>query len=226
MSLTLENLEFGSVFSYTPRPVSNFPHILEDMKKTKDLVYWLKQDRIVRWKGNDTAMSDYVAEVLDEVLPGSDFSHFFEEGTILVPAPRNAPNRPGGLWVPERIANAMLRRGIGDEVIPCLIRAAAVNKSAQSDPSKRPLPQEHYESFEVKDVLAEFNTVVIVDDVITRGSTLLGAANKLVEEFPWAKVYGFAAVRTLSDASSYTSWVDPVKGSITLRSIGDTMRNP
>jgi len=56
--------------------------------------------------------------------------------------------------------------------------------------------------------------IVLVDDIITRGATVLGAANKLAEAFPDSRIRAFAAVRTVSDPSDFEALFDPVIGSV------------
>lgn len=171
-------------------------------------------------------MSGYVAKVLSDTLTNLPFSDFFGKATVLIPVPRSAPIPPGGLWVPRRIADAMVARRIGYTVVPCLVRARSVNKSGQNNPGSRPLPAEHYDSFTVDKTITEFDDVVLVDDVVTRGSTLFAAASKLVDAYPGIRIRAFCAIRTISDSVSFHDWMDPVKSTITLRSQGDTIRRP
>ena len=77
----------------------------------------------------------------------------------------------------------------------------------------------------VKKLLIEPSEIVIVDDIITRGSTLLGAANRLVEAFPNAKIRGFAAMRSISRPTDFTGVIDPCVGKIHM-SNGNPYRNP
>ena len=66
---------------------------------------------------------------------------------------------------------------------------------------------------------------MLVDDVVTRGATLIGAASRLVEVFPHARVRAFAILRTVSNTDQLAQIVDPVVGRITLRD-GETYREP
>lgn len=50
----------------------------------------------------------------------------------------------------------------------------------------------------VKKTLFEPDEILLVDDVVTRGATLLGAANKLVDAYPNARISTFAAIRTIN----------------------------
>ena len=225
----IKNLEFISLFSYTPRPFSVDPIILELMKNTKSWTIWLKQDRMVSPKGLSRylPMSRYVTEVLYNSIDDNPYLKVFDKRTVLIPVPRSNPIPTDGLWVPKRIADEMVVKGLGREVISNLKRAKSINKSSQSIPSERPLPSEHYDSLSVDKIVTDLDEVILIDDVITRGSTLLAAANKLIDAFPKIKIRSFAAIRTISNPSEFRNWLDPVKGAITLRSGGvDTFRNP
>ena len=87
--------------------------------------------------------------------------------------------QPGTLWVPDRIANALHEIGVGKEVVRYLIRSTPVKKAAFSSPSERPLPDEHFQSLTVQNrvSLPTPSQITLVDDIVTRGSTFMGAAN-------------------------------------------------
>ncbi len=78
------------------------------------------------------------------------------------------------------------------------------------------MPEDHYSSLSVSNMIFPFKKAVLIDDVITRGSTLIGSANKFHDRFPDVEIRGFAAIRTMSDPSSFVDWLDPVKGKISL----------
>jgi pyrimidine operon attenuation protein/uracil phosphoribosyltransferase len=67
--------------------------------------------------------------------------------------------------------------------------------------------------------------LTLVDDVITRGRTLLAAAARLQEAFPCAEISAFALVRTLSRNETLSRVLDPCEGEV--RWIyGDARRSP
>ena len=65
----------------------------------------------------------------------------------------------------------------------------------------------------------------LVDDVITKGATMLAAATRLQESYPSARIIAFALVRTTGFVEDIERITDPVVGSITLRG-GDVHREP
>ena len=226
----LWELDYGSLLSYTPRPDSDDVVKLERMKKSRNIANYLKGDRMVPPNGRPDSkpipMSGYVAQLLKDNLSTLPFSDYFGVETVLVPVPRSSLTKAGGLWVPERIAEAILLRHLARNVEKCLIRTAPVRKSAWSAPSERPLPSTHYESLAVQTRLQDVEEIVLVDDVVTRGSTLLGAANKLLDAFPGARIRAFAAMRTISNPHDFGRLFQPVKGKIEWRWEGDTIRSP
>jgi hypothetical protein len=83
--------------------------------------------------------------------------------------------RPGTLWVPQRLANALIQNGFGKTIEECLKRVIPLPKSATSLAKDRPKAVEHFDSIEVQAVFSEPKEILLVDDVGTRGATFLGA---------------------------------------------------
>lgn len=205
--MKLGTIEFGSLLSYSPRGAGT------KAEESRQTMYAIKYDRMHR----DAPMSEYIARVVAKKLGALPFAEFFAKSTVLVPAPKSARARPGSLWVPQRLACSMEKHGLGVRA-ECLVRETAVPKSATSPPRKRPKPRDHYASMKVTDILDDPpGRIVIVDDVITRGSTLIGAANKLAEAFPNARIRGLAALRTISNPDEFKDVFDPCVGTIAIR---------
>ncbi|MDE1875765.1 MAG: hypothetical protein KGH86_02895 [Thaumarchaeota archaeon] len=101
----------------------------------------------------------------------------------MVPTPTSSLITPGSLWVPQRIAKALVRKGLGKTVIECVKRVKALPRSSKSLASNRPKAQDHYDSVEVENILSNPTEILLIDDVVTRGATLLGVANKLADAF-------------------------------------------
>jgi len=92
----------------------------------------------------------------------------------------------------------MQRLGMARSALPLLKRSTAVPKSAFQQAADRATLQQHFDSMQV-DVLNPSPThIVLVDDIVTRGTTLLAAASRIAEAYPNAEVRAFAAVRTMS----------------------------
>lgn len=68
---------------------------------------------------------------------------------------------------------------------------------------------------------------ISIDDIMTRGATLMGAANRLNDAFPNAHIRAFAAMRTISNSDEFHEMYTPCVGVITYRSNqDDTIRRP
>lgn len=87
----------------------------------------------------------------------------------------------------------MIKNGLGKVSEECLERITAVARSSgQRIGTNRPKASQHYESMRVNELLLEPKEIVLVDDVITRGSTIMGGVNRLAKAFPNAKIRAFA----------------------------------
>jgi len=216
--LRLSHLQFGSLLAYTPHGSS------AEAKLSKDVMYLLKKDGFM---GEPRIlMSVWVAKKVKEKMKILPFASFFGPNTILIPAPKTSLMQPNTLWVPERIATAFVRIGIGKTVSPCLVRATAVPKAAYCTGPDRPTAANHYASIRVRGGFAEPDEIVLIDDVVTRGATLIGAANRLTEAFPKAHIRAFAALRTISNENKFENIYDPCVGTIDLGDTGETYRRP
>jgi len=214
--MKISELKYASLLSYSPH--GNTPDALE----SKYLTYSLKQDR---YEGQPPIlMSDWIAKKTQE--KSSFFCTFFQSNTILVPVPSSSLMKKDTLWIPERIANALVKKGFGKQVVPCLRRETAVRKAATSPTHDRPSVNDHYDSFSVQGSLSEPEDILLIDDVITRGATLLGCANRLISAFPNCRIHAFAAVRTESNPEKFKKLQDSRIGTIYLNDKGGTIRYP
>ena len=214
----LSQLEFSALLSYAPRGDS------PEIRHSKDVMIALKKDGFVGEP--PILMSRWVAQTIQRNITALPFASFFQPNTILVPTPKSSLMQPNTLWVPERIATALVRMGLGKEVVSCLVRDKPVPKAALSVPNERSTTVEHYESMRVQGRLSRPDEILLVDDVITRGATLLGAANRLADVFPQTRIRAFAAMRTISNQDEFDKLYVPCVGTIELRESGDTLRRP
>ena len=174
-------------------------------------------------------MSHWIGSTIQKNVKSLPFASFFDQETSLVPVPRSSLMKPDTLWVPDRIASALVEKRLGKEVVQCLVRETPVPKAAWSDSSQRPTPSRHFETIAVQGSIEDPppQKLVLVDDIVTRGATLLGSANRLLEAFPKARVRAFAAMRTISVPSEFVNLYDPQSGTIEYRAwIDDTLRRP
>ena len=214
--MLLSRLEFGSYFSYTPRGESDIA------KRSKNTMILLKSEQTI---GNPPRfMSQFVAERMRESINQKPFRNFFNPNVSLVPVPKTSLMKADTLWVPEKIAEALSRQRLG-VCYPCLKRIKPIPKAAYSEPSERPKAIDHYNSIICQSLIPIPHEIVLIDDIVTRGSTLLGCASKLREFFPDIPIRAFAVFRTISDSSLFKEIEDSCVGEITLRG-NDTFREP
>lgn len=202
-------LPFAALLAYSPRGQS------ETSRHSRDVTRWIKQNLVIDVPGiGRVPATRYFAGRLAEELARSPFPRWFD-GAILVPVPRSAPLSKGALWPAFQLAAEMMARGIGREVVPCLERKVAVPKSAFRAAGERPSVQRHRDSL-VVDGEASLGTrrVVLVDDVVTKGATLLAAAQVLGRVWTRAEIVGFAAIRTLGLQPEIGAILDPCVGAI------------
>lgn len=194
------------------------------MRIARNAMAWLKNDTFVQ--NPPILMSQWIAQTVRSYMSTPQFEALFNPNTILVPIPKSSLMVPDALWVPQRLATALVGIGLGKAVATCLNRVKAVQKAAFCAPAERPTPIQHYETISVQKNFSEVDEIILIDDIITRGATLIGAANRLTEAFPATNIRAFAAMRTVSNPDEFKNLIDPQKGTITLRPTGDTLRRP
>ncbi len=169
-----------------------------------------------------------VRRLVQEATP--DLRELLSPEAVLVPLPRSAPLPPARtvLWVPRRICQALIAAGFGASISPCLERVTAVPKSAFAGPGGRPGVRMHVDSMRVLPSLASPKRIVLVDDFVTKGATLLAAASLMLEACPAADIRAFALVHTcgLPVGVDVERIVDPVSGDITLNRRDEPVRRP
>jgi adenine/guanine phosphoribosyltransferase-like PRPP-binding protein len=72
----------------------------------------------------------------------------------------------------------------------------------------------HYDSFEVESRPSPPLQITLIDDVVTKGRTLLAAASRVHEACPDSQIRAFALLRTLSYAPRIERILDPCVGEI------------
>lgn len=143
-------------------------------------MYALKLDKLL--DGKQTA-TEYLAERLASRRTTLPFADFFGQNVYLVPMPKNSLMRPGTLWVPKNLVRAMAREGLGKE-LDCLMRHIALPKSAFSAPEKRPTASDQFRTLQVRHPIVSPTDILLVDDIITSGSTVFWGGEQAADGFP------------------------------------------
>jgi predicted amidophosphoribosyltransferase len=149
---------------------------------------------------------------------------FFAPDAVLVPVPGSA--RSGAApWAALRLALALSEVGFALPMWPGLRRRYAVTRSATAPSERRPTVQQHYDSFEAIPAAGRICKLVLIDDVITKGRTLLAAAARLRSELPMADIMGFALIRTKGFVDHIGQMIEPCYG-VVRWTAGDARREP
>lgn len=205
--MRLTALQFGSLLTYAPWGTSE-AHLRSKTWRTR-----LKNDEIL---SSGVPVSDYIADEIKKNLSRLPFADYFKVNPILIPVPSSSLPTKDSLWVPQRIAKALVQHGLGKSVAECVKLIKPIRKSSQSSPENRPSPSEHYDSVQVEKILSKPDEILLVDDIVTRGATLIGTANKVADMFPSARIRAFAAMRTISNSNNFEKINDPCTGIIQL----------
>lgn len=216
--MNLAYLEGASLLSYSPRGVG------EAAESARTWMKALKGG--ATWGDPPHSGPQYVADYIARNVSSLPFSSVFSTSTVVVPAPKSVLHQEGSLWVPHQIASALIESALGGRVATLLKRAIPIPKAATSIASERPTAQRHFETLVVQTDFGPVEKILIVDDVVTRGATLIGAANRLHESYPAVPIKAFAVIRTMSDPSTFKALNDPSPWTITLRPDGSTLRRP
>jgi predicted amidophosphoribosyltransferase len=183
-----ETLRCGSWFIYATRGTSDLA------RSVRNLVLGVKRDAVD--PQSKRLYSDLIAELLASQRP-PPLVALLEGAVALVPVPGSGLRQAHSVWPARSLCQALHSQGFGAAVWPIIERATAVRKSAWS--ATRPSANEHAASFTVKPPLnREVERVVLVDDVVTRGCTLLGAAKRLRDVLPTMPIEAFALARVQS----------------------------
>ncbi len=155
----------------------------------------------------------------------ADFAVALEPRAVLVPVPASVPRPMGETRVSRGIATELVHCGIGADVRELLVRAVPVRKSATAPIGARPSVAAHFASFRIIQTPIEpaVAAFVLVDDVVSRGRTLLAAACRLRERFPQTPICALALMRTLGYVTAIPGLTAPCVGDIRWRR-GDAVR--
>jgi predicted amidophosphoribosyltransferase len=208
----IDRVAYAAGYAYSPRGNSE---VSQRSRQLRDLV-----------KGANPQTLPQIAARVSQWAAAREFPGFFGPQTTLVPVPARAPRRdPDALWVPERICLALHAAGLGREVWPALQRTVAVPKSAFAARGERPELQVHMESLAVTSHVPPTPRILLVDDFVTKGRTLLAAAKVLDAAMPALEIRAFAVVRTMGLVPDVEQIRWPVVGEIRLED-GDAVREP
>jgi len=208
-------IAFASLVTYCPRGEG------AEIRKSQTLMRQLKDNRMLR----SESAADFVGRRLREMSPPAVVP-FLAPDVALVPVPRSNLQKRGALWPAFEIAHSLRAQGFGSRVLPCLRRHTAVGKAATASSKERPRARAHFDSLEVVAPMALPGSITLIDDVITRGAQMLGAAWRIWAARPDVVARCFAVIRTISKPEEFSTVADPCAGRVTLGRDEECYRAP
>ena len=208
----IRTIAYASCYVYSPTgtgAVCERSRLLRSLLKTRDAGFMFK----------------YACRVRQQAQDSLQLAGFFRATDVLIPVPGSMPCPGGGAWTAEHLAVALLNAGLGGAAWSGLRRVRAVTKSATAPAGARPSVSVHYDSFHIERPRIVPESIVLIDDVVTKGRTLLAAASRVHEAFPRSQIRAFALLRTMGLIPSVQQLLDPCKGEIRWRA-GDAHRSP
>jgi hypothetical protein len=201
-------LQFASFANYSSRGQN------EESRKSRQLCGGIKS-------GAEGALSS-LAKAL--ATPAADpIRDFISEERFLVPVPGSGRTTAENFWGPKLICEALVAAGVGAGALPILNRAAGVPKSAFAAPGERPPPSRHFESMIAEVDLTTPLSLTLVDDVLTKGSTAVGAALRILHALPQADIKVFSVFRTCNLVPEITAVTQPILGRLIYQERLDTV---
>ena len=159
-------------------------------------------------------MIEFAVRRLRESVVGSVLDELFSRDGFFVPVPGHAPRLERArhqLWSMRRFCEALSTARFGAGVVPLLERTTAVPAAHLLPAGElRPNARRHFDTIRVVGGLIERpGRLVLVDDVLTRGATMLGCASRLREMFPDVPVSGFCLARARSEPCELQTPISP-----------------
>jgi predicted amidophosphoribosyltransferase len=206
----IRELPFASCYVYSPSDTRPASRLLCASIKT----------------GHVTTLVDRAIQSDAKARRFSSIASFFPAAAILVPVPGSSPSAWGRATPSGRLAVALREHGLGKGIWFGLRRVRAVRKSATAARGARPSLRTHFDTISVdSSQMPQSSHLILIDDVVTKGRTLLAAALRLRELFPRADVRGFALLRTMGYSPVFDQLLMPCTGKIEW-ACGDARRSP
>lgn len=220
----LSELRFESYLSYCPRKY--WP--ADPSRAMASAEEWMKAIKTGTRAGPE-GRNPYqvIAERMQEDAAVSDVGALFRTlvPSVLVPVPSSSlPPREPYFWPGRELAKALVARGFGRKALALLERRVAQEKASMGGPRNAFV---HRDSLAVMERIPPRASILLVDDIITSGSQMMGAALALAGAYPdVGEIRCFAAMRTLTPPDPFETIRSPVTGVITLQPNGACRRRP
>ena len=182
----------------------------DNAKRVKKIILDIKADRV------DVATGTPFVRIVIErgaARLTDDARAVFDGHPMLVPVPGSSLTKPHTVWPSRRVCEELVRQGLGDDTLTAVSRTTAVTKSAGS--VTRPTLDQHLASLTVQAGLHPPSRLLLIDDVVTSGTTIMACAIKLALAFPGVPVSAFALARVQSTGNPQRVF-DPIIEHVTI----------
>ena len=166
-------------------------------RRARNLIINIKTDKVDAKRGRPV-VELAIAAAVSKLEPSA--RAMFDGDPLLVPVPRSGLTKAHTVWPAQRIAQELVRQGLGGDVVPVISRAVAVAKSAGN--LVRPKLAEHLASLAVQKSFRPPSGLLLVDDVVTSGTTLMACMVRLADAFPGVPIAAFALARVQSQGEA------------------------
>ena len=146
--------------------------------------------------GDRKAASWVVARVL-RLAQSPPLNGIFAADSVLVPVPSHAPHRKGSVWSTRALTRWMVARGLGGSDKTVLKWWTVVTRSATAASDQRPTAVNHLQSTCLSSPLVPPHRIVLVDDAVTTGATILAGVSAISGAMADLRVCGLAFSRTV-----------------------------
>jgi uracil phosphoribosyltransferase len=175
-------VKFLTLFRYQPRNEDNSLIV----KKSRDF-----KNNVKGWSILPT-----VLEKIDGIIKSEKLDTFFEGEITMVPIPSSSLKQEETLKPPLEICKLLYNARPNLQTADCLKRHKSIKKSSLGfTKSDRPSVQDHLDSINLNDIFISTNKILIVDDVLTTGTTAMACAKIVKSRYPESKIAVFSFLR-------------------------------
>ncbi len=174
-------------------------------------------------KNGDRKAVSWVVDRVLQLAQSPPLNGIVTADSVLVPVPGHAPHRRGSVWPTWALTRWMVARGLAesDETMPK--RWTVVTRSATAATDQRPMAINRLQSFRVDSPFAPPHQIVLLDDAVTTGATMLAGVSAISGAMADLRVCGFAFFRTVPSGDAGLP-IEAILETVRLQSDGRTVR--